>query len=84
MYVGRQAPDFNPFKTQKKRKALKGKVSSLLRQQRSLGRNQTKGIPKIKALYQLFFNVPEECIETSDIVFNKCWSFTVVKRYLQL
>jgi hypothetical protein len=36
MYVGRQAPDFNPFKTIKKRKALKGKVSSLLRQQRSL------------------------------------------------
>jgi hypothetical protein len=33
MYVGRQAPDFNPFKTIKKRKALKGKVSSLLRQQ---------------------------------------------------
>jgi hypothetical protein len=33
MYVGRQAPDFNPFKTIKKRKP-KGK--SKLRQQRSL------------------------------------------------
>jgi hypothetical protein len=37
MYVGRQAPDFNPFKNNKENeKALKGKVSSLLRQQRSL------------------------------------------------
>jgi hypothetical protein len=35
MYVGRQAP--NPFKNNKENeKALKGKVSSLLRQQRSL------------------------------------------------
>jgi hypothetical protein len=33
MYVGRQAPDFNPFKNNKENKALKGKVSSLLRQQ---------------------------------------------------
>jgi hypothetical protein len=47
-----------------------------LRQQRSL-ENQTRGIPKIKAFISTSFNVPEECIETSDIVFNKCWSFTV-------
>jgi hypothetical protein len=31
----------------------------------------------IKAFISTSFNVPEECIETSDIVFNKCWSFTV-------
>jgi hypothetical protein len=43
VYVcGRQAPDFNPFKTQENEKVLKGKVSSLLRQQRLLRRNQTK------------------------------------------
>jgi hypothetical protein len=46
MYVGRQAPDFR-LKTIKKTKALKGKVSSLLRQQRSL--EEIKQIPKIKA-----------------------------------
>jgi hypothetical protein len=47
-----------------------------LRQQRSLEEIKQRGIPKIKAFISTF-NVPEECIETSDIVFNKCWSFTV-------
>jgi hypothetical protein len=41
MYVGRQAPDFNRLKI--KRKALKGKVSSLLRQQRSLEEIKQRG-----------------------------------------
>jgi hypothetical protein len=46
MYVGRQAPDFNPFKNNKENeKALKGKVSSLL-QQRSLEEIKQRGIPK--------------------------------------
>jgi hypothetical protein len=76
MYVGRQAPDFNRLKTIKKTKSPKGKVSSLLRQQRSLEEIKQRGIPKIKAFISTSFNVPE-CIETSDIVFNKCWSFTV-------
>jgi hypothetical protein len=76
MYVGRQAPDFNPFKNNKENEK-KGKVSSLLRQQRSLEEIKQRGIPKIKAFISTSFNVPEECIETSDIVFNKCWSFTV-------
>jgi hypothetical protein len=48
-----------------------------LRQQRSLEEIKQRGIPKIKAFISTSFNVPEECIETSDIVFNKCWSFTV-------
>jgi hypothetical protein len=47
-----------------------------LRQQRSLEEIKQRGIP-IKAFISTSFNVPEECIETSDIVFNKCWSFTV-------
>jgi hypothetical protein len=77
MYVGRQAPDFNPFKNNKENeKALKGKVSSLLRQQRSLEEIKQRNT-KDKSVYINSFNVPEECIETSDIVFNKCWSFTV-------
>jgi hypothetical protein len=76
MYVGRQAPDFNRLKTIKKTKKPLRKVSSLLRQQRSL-RKSNKGNTKDKAFISTSFNVPEECIETSDIVFNKCWSFTV-------
>jgi hypothetical protein len=43
MYVGRQAPDFNPFKKNNKEKTLKGKVSSLLRQQRSLEEIKQRG-----------------------------------------
>jgi hypothetical protein len=46
-----------------------------LRQQRSLEEIKQRGIPKIKAFISTSFNVPEECIETSDIVFNR--SFTV-------
>jgi hypothetical protein len=36
MYVGRQAPDFNPFKNNKENEKALKRVSSLLRQQRSL------------------------------------------------
>jgi hypothetical protein len=46
-----------------------------LRQQRSLEEIKQRNT-KDKSVY-INFNVPEECIETSDIVFNKCWSFTV-------
>lgn len=78
LYVGSKAPDFNPFENNKENeKALKGRVSNLLKQQRALEEIKREAIPKIKEFISTSFNVPEKYIETSDIVFNKNWTFTV-------
>jgi hypothetical protein len=57
MYVGRQAPDFNPFKNNKENeKPLKSKF--FIETTKISRRNQTKGNTKDKSVYINFFQCP--------------------------
>jgi hypothetical protein len=58
MYVGRQAPDFNPFKTRKEKKKPLKKSKFFIETTKISRRNQTKGNTKDKSVYINFFQCP--------------------------